>query len=223
MTQIVLTGDGSHTLFVPELNEHYHSTYGALTESLHVFIRSGLDSFADGSDVTVFETGFGTGLNAFLTALAAVRRNLSVRYLAIEKYPVDPQMALQLNYPNLLQDNEQRADRVFSDIHNAAWEVMIEINPNFHLQKINGDMCSYIPDIDFDLVYFDAFAPEKQPGMWAEEIMRRLVSSMKPGGIFTTYCVKGSVKRILKDCGLAIEKLPGPPGKREILRGVKRD
>jgi tRNA U34 5-methylaminomethyl-2-thiouridine-forming methyltransferase MnmC len=221
MTQLVITGDGSHTLFIPELNEHYHSTYGALTESLHVFIHSGLECFSGSREITVFETGFGTGLNALLTALAAIRWGIKIEYFALEKYPLNPQIVVQLNYPHLLKETENEAEILFSAIHEAAWEEKIEINSCFHLKKLKGDMCSYIPDAGIDLFYFDAFAPEKQPEMWTGEIMQRLVLAMKPGGIFITYCVKGYVKRILKDCGLILEKLPGPPGKREILRARK--
>jgi tRNA U34 5-methylaminomethyl-2-thiouridine-forming methyltransferase MnmC len=206
---------------MPELNEHYHSTFGAMTESHHVFIRNGLDCFADGSEISIFETGFGTGLNALLTALSAVRRGMKVLYYAIEQYPVNPEIISQLNYPDLLEASEMEAGRLFTAIHGAPWEEMTEINTFFHLKKMKGDMCGYTPDAEFDLVYYDAFAPGKQPQLWTGEIMHRLVASMKPGGIFTTYCVKGTVKRILKDCGLVVEKLPGPPGKREILRGTK--
>jgi tRNA U34 5-methylaminomethyl-2-thiouridine-forming methyltransferase MnmC len=221
MAQLVLTGDGSHTLFIPEMNEHYHSTYGALTESLHVFIRNGLDCFDGSREISIFETGFGTGLNALLTALSAVRMGMLVWYFTLEKYPLDPQIVKQLNYPHLLKDSQNDAETLFSAIHGADWEKMTEIHPFFHLKKMKGDMCGFTPDTSYDLIYFDAFAPDKQPEMWTGEIMHRMVSAMKPGGIFTTYCVKGSVKRILKDCGLAVEKLPGPPGKREILRGRK--
>jgi tRNA U34 5-methylaminomethyl-2-thiouridine-forming methyltransferase MnmC len=221
MARIVLTDDGSHTLFIPELNENYHSTYGALTESLHVFIRSGLDCFAGRKEISIFETGFGTGLNALLTALNAVKLGMKVWYFAIEMYPVDPHIVNQLNYARLLKDTENDAERLFSAIHGADWERMTEIHPFFHLKKMKGDMCSFIPDAFYDLVYFDAFAPDKQPEIWTGDIMHRLVSAMKPDGIFTTYCVKGSVKRILRDCGLTLEKLPGPPGKREILRARK--
>lgn len=221
MARIVITGDGSHTLFVPELNEHYHSTHGALTESLHVFIRSGLECFAGREEISIFETGFGTGLNALLTALRAPRMGVKVRYFTLEKYPVDPQMVKMLNYPVHLKDAENDVEGLFFAIHDAAWETMVEINPFFHLKKMNRDLCGYIPDTLYDLVYFDAFAPDKQPEMWTGEIMHRIVPAMKPGGIFTTYCVKGSVKRVLKECGLTVEKLPGPPGKREILRGFK--
>jgi tRNA U34 5-methylaminomethyl-2-thiouridine-forming methyltransferase MnmC len=221
MARLILTGDGSHTLFVPELNEHYHSTYGALTESLHVFIRSGLDLFEDRSEISILEAGFGTGLNALLTALGAINRGMKIVYFALEKYPVDIPLVMQLNYPSLLKESHKDADRLFSSIHEASWDEMVEIDPCYHLKKIKGDLCSFIPGDMYDLIYFDAFAPEKQPEVWTAEIMERLVSAMKPGGVFTTYCVKGSVKRLLKDCGLTVEKVPGPPGKREILRGRK--
>jgi tRNA U34 5-methylaminomethyl-2-thiouridine-forming methyltransferase MnmC len=223
MAQLVITGDGSHTLFIPELNEHYHSTFGALTESLHVFVRSGLDCFAGSSEISIFEAGFGTGLNALLTALYAVRMGMKVWYFAIEKYPVNPLMVAQLNYPHLLKDAENDAKELFSAIHNSDWETMTEIHPFFHLKKMKGDMCFFIPDANYDLVYFDAFAPDKQPEMWTGEVLHRLAQAMRPGGIFTTYCVKGSVKRILKECGLTVEKLPGPPGKREILRARREE
>jgi tRNA U34 5-methylaminomethyl-2-thiouridine-forming methyltransferase MnmC len=221
MAHLVLTGDGSHTLYIPEWNEHYHSTYGALTESMHVFIRCGLEYFAGKDGISVFEAGFGTGLNTLLTALGAARMGMKVRYFTLEKYPVGLPMVKQLNYSILLKDTEPGAEALFSAIHEAGWETMTEIHPLFHLKKMQGDMCSFIPDASYDLVYFDAFAPDKQPEMWTGKIMQQLVSAMRPGGVFTTYCVKGSVKRMLKDCGLVVEKLPGPPGKREILRGIK--
>jgi tRNA U34 5-methylaminomethyl-2-thiouridine-forming methyltransferase MnmC len=221
MAQLVITGDGSHTLFIPELNEHYHSTFGALTESLHVFVHSGLHCFAGSKEISIFEAGFGTGLNALMTALHAVRMGMKVWYFAIEKYPVDPLIVDQLNYPQLLKDAENDAEGLFSAIHNSEWETMIGIHPFFYLKKMKGDMCSFIPDANFDLVYFDAFAPDKQPEMWTGDVLHRILSAMKPGGIFTTYCVKGSVKQILKNYGLTVEKLPGPPGKREILRARK--
>lgn len=222
MARLVLTGDGSHTLFIPEMNEHYHSTYGALTESLQVFIGSGLQYFSGKGEVSVFEAGFGTGLNALLTSLSALRTGMKVHYDALEKYPVSMELVKQLNYPSLLKDTEPDAENLFSAIHQAGWESATEIHSLFHLKKMQGDLCRFIPVASYDLIFFDAFAPDKQPEMWTGEIMQRLVSSMKPGAIFTTYCVKGSVKRILKDCGLVVEKLPGPPGKREILRG-RRD
>ena len=166
MARLILTGDGSHTLFIPELNEHYHSTYGALTESLHVFIRSGLDCFEGRSEITVFEAGFGTGLNALLTALGAIHRGMKIRYFALEKYPVDIPLVMQLNYPHLLKESEKDAERIFSSIHEATWDKMIEIDPCFYLKKLEGDLCCFVPDDRYDLIYFDAFAPEKQPEMW---------------------------------------------------------
>ena len=146
---------------------------------------------------------------------------LKVRYFAVEKYPLDQQIWKRLNYPQLLKDDEHDAEGMFSAIHECEWEVMTEINPFFQLKKIQGDMCGFMPDETYDLVYFDAFAPEKQPEMWTAGVLQRIVSAMNPGGIFTTYCVKGNVKRILRDCGLTVEKLPGPKGKREILRARK--
>jgi|WetSurMetagenome_2_1015567.scaffolds.fasta_scaffold55992_2 tRNA U34 5-methylaminomethyl-2-thiouridine-forming methyltransferase MnmC len=217
---LVITGDGSHTLFVPELNEHYHSTFGALTESLVVFIRSGLDTFSPGKALTVFEIGFGTGLNALLTCVTAMEKKLKIQYYSLEKYPIPANLYTQLNYP-LLMHAAGDTDGWLLAMHQAPWNENREITPGFSLHKINRSLSGFEPAFSCDLIYFDAFAPDKQPEMWSLEIFAQLYQCLNPEGLLTTYCVKGSVKRMLKSAGFTIEKLPGPPGKREILRGRK--
>jgi len=219
--QLVVTGDGSHTLFLPRLHEHYHSVNGAITESVHVYIRNGLDLLVNKDNISVFEMGFGTGLNALLTAMAAIERGLNITYHTLEKFPVDPEMAGRLNYADILSRHDRQPYILFSSIHQAPWNTMTLIHPWFYLHKIEGDLQDFAPDFSYDLIYFDAFSPGKQPDLWTGEIIHRLLMNLKPGGIFTTYCVKGEIRHLLKVNGLTVMKLPGPPGKREILRGVK--
>jgi len=209
------TEDGSATLFVPELNEHYHSVKGARTESQHIFIDMGLRACAD-SQPRVLEIGFGTGLNALLTLEAAEQDQRPVHYTGIELYPLDWEEVNTLGY----SDNP-----LFKKLHTAPWEEEIKISPNFTLRKIKGDAnvvitTSLLPNI----VYFDAFAPEKQPEMWSEQLFRSLYVHMNTGGILTTYCAKGMIRRLLQTVGFRVERLPGPPGgKREILRATKEN
>jgi len=219
--QPVITGDGSHTLFVQELNEYYHSIHGAVTESKHVFIRYGLCTVR-AKTIAVFEVGFGTGLNALLTANYALRSGLNITYLALEKYPLDRLTTGHLNYPDILPGEDGQSYGIFNAIHEAPWNEEILICSGFRLHKIQADLLCFNPDFNYDILYFDAFSPEKQPEMWSEDIMHKLISRLNPGGVFTTYCAKGSVRRLLLKNGLYVERLPGPPGKREMLRGVKK-
>jgi tRNA U34 5-methylaminomethyl-2-thiouridine-forming methyltransferase MnmC len=219
--QKIITGDGSHTLFNSYFKDYYHSIFGAMTESDHVFIKTGLASFYSKNDISVLEVGFGTGLNALLTCITAIDRQLQVTYHAVEKYPVDAEVAGTLNYWELLP-NPYRAHDLYSAIHQASWFSFTRIHPCFTLHKIRADLSIFIPDFQYDLIYFDAFAPDKQPEMWTREIFRVLFDGLNADGILTTYCVKGQVKRILSSTGFMIEKLPGPPGKREILRAMKK-
>jgi tRNA U34 5-methylaminomethyl-2-thiouridine-forming methyltransferase MnmC len=217
---LVITGDGSHSIYLPGCNEHYHSSYGAITESLHVFIRSGLHCFPSHADVSILEIGFGTGLNALLTCVDCIAQKRTIRYHALEKYPLDHSIISQLNYPSLLNPDQQ-PERLFNDMHRLPWNEMHEVAPGFRLQKIQDDLLRWKPDFSYNLIYFDAFAPEKQPEMWTGEIFTMLSKCLDPGGILVTYCVKGLVKQMLRKAGFSIEKLPGPPGKREILRARK--
>ena len=207
------TEDGSATLFVPELNEHYHSVKGARTESQHIFIDMGLKASA-APQPHVLEIGFGTGLNALLTLEAAGQEKRPVHYTGIELYPLAWEEVNALGY----SDNPS-----FERLHTASWEEDVEISPYFTLRKIKGDANTVInSSFSPSVVYFDAFAPEKQPEMWNEQLVRSLYVTMNTGGILTTYCAKGVIRRLLQAVGFRVERLPGPPGgKREILRATK--
>jgi tRNA U34 5-methylaminomethyl-2-thiouridine-forming methyltransferase MnmC len=216
--QLVITGDGSHTIRVPQLNEHYHSTFGAIAESMHVFIKAGMDTLPANEAITVLEIGFGTGLNALLACLATVNSSRAVTYYGLELNPVPYDLICGLNYPELLSP-EHNPQELFRAIHQSPWDQPCFIHDHFQLTKIHQSLIGFQPDFTYDLIFFDAFAPEKQIEMWTAEIFTMLYKGLKSGGIMTTYCVKGEVKRMIKQAGFNIEKLPGPPGKREILRG----
>ena len=218
MIQIEQTADGSQTLFVPELNEHYHSVKGALTESEHIFIRMGL-KHSSVEAPHVLEIGFGTGLNAFLTLLTADTDQRNIHYTTLERYPVTPALIEQLTYPELICP-ERKDD--FQALHQAAWNTDVQLTPYFTLHKVETDFTSYTFPATYDVIYFDAFAPEKQPEMWTQSLFDTLCQQLNPQGILTTYCAKGAVRRMLQAAGFTVERLPGPPGgKREILRATK--
>lgn len=207
------TEDGSATLFVPELNEYYHSVKGARTESLHIFIDMGLKAVST-THPQVLEIGFGTGLNALLTLEAAEADKRPVHYTGIELYPLAWEEVDVLKY----SDNP-----LFKTLHSVPWEEDVAITPYFTLKKIREDARKAVnTKRSFDVIYFDAFAPEKQPEMWDEALFRNLYTSMNAGGVLTTYCAKGIIRRMLQSVGFKVERLPGPPGgKREILRASK--
>jgi tRNA U34 5-methylaminomethyl-2-thiouridine-forming methyltransferase MnmC len=215
----MITEDGSHTVYIPELNEHYHSIYGAINESMHVYIEQGLLQTKI-KKLSILEVGFGTGLNAFLTYGFAQRENLEIEYYTLEKYPLKKQEYSTLNYPEKIF---KEYSHLFDTIHEAQWDKMIEISPNFKLYKLEVDLISFqfdnIPMVD--LVYFDAFAPGKQPEMWTGEILHKVANCIKQEGMFLTYCAKGSVRRTMTEAGFTMERIPGPRGKKEILRGKK--
>jgi len=220
--QIRRTLDGSDTLFVPELNEHFHSTFGAVQESQHVFIRHGLQAI-DRNDETVgiFEVGFGTGLNALLTSLAAKKRPGNIRYASVELYPLNKAILDHLNYVSFLKEPE--AGEEFGKIHGIPWGTPAQIHPSFELTKLRGDLRgTEFPDETVDIIYFDAFAPCVQPELWTVPVFQKLFRILRPGGMLVTYSCKGQVKRNLREAGFSIEKLPGPPGKREMLRAWKQ-
>jgi tRNA U34 5-methylaminomethyl-2-thiouridine-forming methyltransferase MnmC len=220
-TELKVTGDGSHTLYIPSLNEHYHSVFGAIQESKHIFIYAGLKALpSDLPVIEILEIGFGTGLNALLTFLEARDSDLTVRYSSVEKWPLTLGMSSLLNFPD--QIDTPASKDVFGQLHAATWDEWVEISDYFSLRKILADLIDYQPGKDaFNLIYFDAFGPDVQAEMWTEDVFAKMFSALKPGGILVTYSTKGTVKRNLKGAGFTIEKLPGPPGKREILRAVK--
>lgn len=217
MAEIVRTEDGSDTLYVPELDEHYHSVHGAIQESEHIFIGAGL-SFSKADPLRIFEVGFGTGLNALLTCISAEKLQRNVYYTSVEKYPLQPEVTASLNYASVLKGD---SGRLFDIIHKSRWNSPVRISDNFILNKIEGDLLSKNIEGVYDLVYFDAFGPEKQPEMWSDEVFARIGEAVSRNGILVTYSVKGSVQRCLKRVGFTVELLPGPPGKRQILRAVK--
>ena len=218
--ELEITGDGSHTLFVPSINEHYHSTYGAITETMHVYIDAGLRACLK-STVNILEIGFGTGLNAFLSLLDAEKTARAVFYTSVERYPLPADKVKKLNYASLIQPS---ATNLFNKLHDSEWETAVKITPHFTLQKRKIDF-SKSDEIafnsDFDVIFFDAFAPEKQPEMWTQTIFDSIFALCNPHAIITTYCAKGIVRRMLQSAGFTVERLPGPPGKREMLRGRK--
>ena len=212
------TADGSYTLYVPELDEHYHSVKGALTESQHIFINMGLKH----SSVTsphILEIGLGTGLNCVLTLLEAKESQRHVYYTGIERYPLNEEIIRKLNYPSIIG---KECENDYFAIHQAPWEEDVCLSPWFTLHKMEGDFTHYSFEQKYDIIYFDAFAPEKQPEMWEQSLFDNLYQVLNEGGILTTYCAKGVVRRMLQTAGFKVERLPGPPGgKREILRATK--
>ena len=212
------TEDGSATLFVPELDEHYHSVKGALTESLHIFIEMGL-KHSPVISPRILEIGLGTGLNCFLTLLAAQDEKRHVHYTGIERFPLSLDMIQQLDYPSIVGRGHKDD---YLAIHQAPCETDFELSPWFTLHKVEGDFTHYTFEKGYDIIYFDAFAPEKQPEMWSASIFSRLYQAMRPGAILTTYCAKGIIRRLLQSTGFTVERLAGPAGgKREILRATK--
>ncbi len=219
--ELVVTGDGSHSLYLPGCDEHYHSVHGALRESRHVFIRHGYDHViaAAGGRVRILEVGFGTGLNALLTWARSRSGLLQVAYTALEPYPLDEQCVGRLNYPERLPEVDARA--VFETIHRCGWEVPQRIDEHFNLLKLGCCFSDFEPEGDFDLVYHDAFSPAVQPELWTRDVFAKLAGCMSPGAVLVTYCAKGEVRRHLRSVGLTVERLPGPPGKREMTRATQ--
>ena len=213
--ELKLSEDGSHTLYVPELDEHYHSVFGARTESMHVFIKSGLDH-SDKQDIKILEIGFGTGLNALLTALNKGRRK--IEYHSIEKYPLNSETedALTLSPQQTVEESS-----VFKAIHEAPWNELTEIIPDFKLLKFEDDLLTVNFNTKYDLVYFDAFGPDVQPELWTKDIFQKIFDTTNTNGILTTYSAKGAVRRAMQSAGFKVERLPGPPKKREMLRCTK--
>jgi len=216
---IKTTGDNSPTLFSEKFGVHYHSVHGAMTETEIVFIETGLRKVAENSsDINILEVGFGSGLNCFATLKEMELSGYCVFYTALEKYPVDFQTAKNFGIRLDLNHEDQF---LFEKMHEAEWEKKFNIFDRFALTKMQLDFMNFQANEDFDLIYFDAFAPETQPELWTVEMFELMAKALKIGGVLTTYCAKGYVKRNLKAAGFSIEALPGPPGKREITRATK--
>jgi tRNA U34 5-methylaminomethyl-2-thiouridine-forming methyltransferase MnmC len=218
--EIIVTADGSHSLLNKEMNETYHSQHGALQESKHVFINKGLQHFIESNpeqqSISIFEVGFGTGLNALLTLQFAMSAKIIINYTSIEAFPLPGDIWSKLNYGDAVGLPDY-----FRKIHEAPWDSLAEIHPNFLLNKLTTTLQNIQTKSVFNLVFFDAFAPNKQPEMWEMHLLEKVVQMMTSNSVFVTYCAKGQVKRDLKSVGLVVETHEGPPGKKEMVRGLR--
>lgn len=218
--EIIVTKDGAKTLYIRELNESYHSTHGALQEAKHVFIENGLKKI-NSYDINILELGFGTGLNLLATINDFLKtdKNHGINYYTLEKYPVNANEILELAYFNLF---EVKLESIFNKIHNCTWNEKIELIPNFFFKKIKDDFHNLemieLPPIN--LVYFDCFGSRVQPDLWEIDLLKKIKNKMTSGGLLTTYSSKGSFRRALKELDFEVEKLQGPPGKREMINAV---
>jgi tRNA U34 5-methylaminomethyl-2-thiouridine-forming methyltransferase MnmC len=214
--QLFLTADGSHTIFVPEMGEHYHSVHGAIQESQHIFIHNGYDQIHSNT-LFILEIGFGTGLNALLTLLKSIPDNKTINYETWEAYPLGEEEFRSLNYPDILKSGYS----FFNHLHQAGWEIEVPITSSFTLKKVRDDIRNFNSESLFDLVYFDAFGPDFQPELWETGIFIKIGASMKKNSRLVTYSAKGQVRRNLREAGFVVQKAPGPPGKREITIAIK--
>ncbi|MFT6716272.1 MAG: tRNA U34 5-methylaminomethyl-2-thiouridine-forming methyltransferase MnmC [Saprospiraceae bacterium] len=214
--KIITTDDGSSSLYVPELDETYHSTFGAVNEALHVFIKKGLAERKHLNPLRILEVGFGTGLNALLTLQKSMDHGINVHYTGLEKHPITTEELAEINHGKQLNLQSE-----FKQLHDCPWEVENEINANFSLKKLQFDLIEDELMGQFDLVYFDAFAPNKQSEMWSKEVFEKIFKQMNNKALLVTYCCQGQVKRTLKSVGFTIAKTDGPPGKREMLTATK--
>jgi tRNA U34 5-methylaminomethyl-2-thiouridine-forming methyltransferase MnmC len=215
--EIITTKDGSTSLFIPEWNETYHSKNGAIQEAYHVFIKNGLSIFK-GKSVSILEIGFGTGLNAFITSLEAEKNNLPIDYTAVEAFPITIEEIDAMNFASKIDSNKTN---IFIAIHQLNWEVKNQVCDNFYLTKRK----QFFQDINdkeyFDIIYFDAFSFDVQPELWSEAIFTKMHTALKTNGILVTYACRTIIKQAMISAGFSIEKLPGAPGKREMLRAYK--
>jgi len=218
--EFLITEDGSHTIYLPGMDEYYHSTHGAIQEALHIYIEQGLLQ-SSLPEISILEIGFGTGLNAYLTFCYAQNLNIKINYYSLEKYPLSEDEYQKLNYSDIIFPE---FSSVFALMHQSQWDLPVMISPDFKLQKLQADLTCYDFKVlpKFNLIYYDAFAPSKQPEMWTDDILQRVSDSVIKGGILVTYCAKGSVRRSFSAAGFEMERIPGPIGKKEILRGKKK-
>ncbi|AWH74191.1 SAM-dependent methyltransferase [Dokdonia sp. Dokd-P16] len=221
--EIITTGDGSKTIHIAEWDEQYHSKHGAIQEARHVFLMTGVEHYVaqhqDQKEIAILEMGFGTGLNALLTYFEADKYQVSFNYVGAEAYPVSQEEAAAMDYASQLE--EEDATSVYNDLHDAAWEKQIVISDHFKLTKRKQRFEDITDSEVFDLIYFDAFGPRVQPTLWTEAIFTKMFAALKPNGVLTTYCAQGAARRAMQAVGFLVERLPGPPGKREMLRATK--
>jgi tRNA U34 5-methylaminomethyl-2-thiouridine-forming methyltransferase MnmC len=228
---IITTADGSKTIQIEEWNEQYHSIHGAIQEAKHVYIKSGLlfcieslldnsrESFEESQKISILEIGFGTGLNAFLTLLKAEELKQNIKYSGVEAYPILPEELQQLNY--IEQLSAKHLQHAFEILHQSPWEKEIKVTSYFQLFKQQKQFQDVQEENTYDLIYFDAFGPRVQPELWTEHIFKIMYKALKPNGVLVTYSVNGSARRAMLSVGFLVEKIPGPPGKREMLRARK--
>lgn len=216
--EIFHTLDGSTTIHLPDWNESYHSKHGAIQEAYHVFIKNGLSLFQD-KPISILEIGFGTALNTFITFLESQKSFQNIDYVGVEAYPISAQEVLQMNYVSELDAEKERP--IFELIHESDWEEKIAITPNFNLTKRKQFFDEISDENQYDLIYFDAFGYRVQPELWSTEIFEKMYKALKENGVLVTYAARGVVKRSMIEVGFSVEKLAGPPGKREMFRATK--
>ena len=221
--KLIKTEDGSHSLYVPEIRESYHSSHGAYRESIHVFMLYGLEAWAvrnpEKRPIRIFEVGFGTGLNAWLSLVWAEQNQIPVLYHTIEPFPLEEEVYKQLNYGEM-DDAIWHFRPYFQKIHKLPWDAGGPVTSYFNMKKEQTTL-QEVELYPTDIVYFDAFSPKKQPELWGADIMGKIVGSMNDQAVLVTYCATGKLKRMLKDLGLSLDKVPGPPGKLEMTRAWK--
>lgn len=220
--RVITTEDGSSSIYHQGFDETYHSSHGAIQESNHVYIKAGLNHWLSqnaGKPIEILEVGMGTGLNVILTLKAQLEIGFPVRYTAIEPHPIDNTVLNELNYKEKF--NHSIVSELFDRLHELPWEEETSLSLEFKLEKLKQTFQDFIPDQTYDLVYYDAFAPEKQAELWDRQWLQKVHYLLKPGGIICSYCAKGDFKRNLKAIGFKVERLPGPPGKAQMIRAMK--
>lgn len=220
--EIIKTADGSSTIFLPEWNEHYHSKHGALQEAQHVFIKTGLHHFLEKKSpesLSILEIGFGTGLNALITYFEAQKTGVNINYTGVEAYPVSSEELKALDYAEVVP--EKHTSEVFNKLHETEWGKKESISSFFSLQKEQMFFSDIRAENAYDLIFFDAFGPRVQPDLWTEKLFSLMYRALDNGGVLVTYSAKGSVRRAMQAVGFLVERLPGPPGKREMLRATR--
>ncbi|MFN2261249.1 MAG: tRNA (5-methylaminomethyl-2-thiouridine)(34)-methyltransferase MnmD [Psychroflexus sp.] len=220
--KIITTGDGSKTIQIEDWDEQYHSTHGAIQEAEHVYVKSGLEYFKNNStsEINVLEIGFGTGLNALLTSIWAEKQQIKINYTGVEAFPVSSEEIQGLNYPEQL--HFENAKQLYSNIQNCQWESFEDVSEYFSLKKLRLFFEKIQFENQFDVIYFDAFGARVQPELWTEQIFQIMFIAMRENGVLVTYSAKGSARRAMQSVGFKVEIIPGPPGKRHMLRAVKR-
>ena len=221
--EIIVTADGSDSIFIPDMDVTYHSSHGAIQESMHVFIEAGLryistDKKKPGT-ISLLEMGLGTGLNALLTLAEAGKKQQKIYYETIELYPLDANIFTSLNYCEQLGRPDLQP--LFELIHTCNWDTTIAITPYFDFKKKQINLEEFSTNQLFNIVYFDAFSPEKQPSLWTVDVFKKLYGIMQADALLTTYCSKSIVRKAMTEAGLKVEKIPGPPHKREMVRALK--